>query len=210
MRIRLLPAAAIVVLVAAAPPAAASAGAGKRTCAAKGAKTVAQNRHARVFTTPGRGGDEVGRLYACLRRTGRRVRVDTATDDGYTTSSAYNAVRLTGRYVAWQHSDFDVSCKADCPPGYDPSSAHLRVHDLRTRRTRRVAGELGEGTALVLARTGAIAWIQPGSPVSVRAADATGARVLYAGDDIDGGSLTVRGTTVGWIAGGTPMSAELR
>jgi hypothetical protein len=211
MRLHAIAPAALILALVAALPATAPAATKERSCAAKGSKTVAKNRLARVYTRPGRRGtDQVGRLYGCLRSTGRPLRLDTALDDEYVTAQAYNAVKLNGRFVAWQRSSYDASCKADCPPGYETTKVSLRVANLRTRRKRAVEGNLGEGTALVVTRTGAIAWIQPGSPVSVRAADADGSRVLYAGDDIDGASLSLRGSTVGWIAGGTPMSAELR
>lgn len=214
MRIRLLIAAAA--LAALAAPSAASAdavgaAAKKRTCVAKGSKTVAKNRYARVFTVPGRADrDEVARLYGCMHSVNRRVRLDTATDDGYVSSQSFNAAKLNGKFVAWQHTSADISCKADCPPGYSGVYAELRVANLRTKRVRSFVGSLGEGDALVVTRRGAIAWIEPGFPVSVRAADSGGERVLYAGDDIDGGSLELRGSTVTWVAGGAARSATLR
>ena len=211
MRIRSLTAAVLLLALAAAIPSSSSAATKKRSCGAKASKTVAKNRYARVFTKSGNASqDEVRRLYGCLYSNGRRVRLDTATDDEYVTAQTFNAVKLNGRFVAWQHSEYDGSCKDACPPGYDQTPVELRVHNLRTRKTKRRDGNLGEGRALVVTRKGAIAWIEPGTPVRVRAHDADGPRDLYAGDDIDGGSLALRGSTVGWIAGGNPMSAELR
>lgn len=217
MRIRLLlPAAAVVALVAAPAPASADPALGAaatKRCSAKGSKTVVKNRFARVFTKSPNPDtatdDEVQRLYGCLYSNGRRWRLDTARDDELYSSASYNAIKLTGRFVAWQHSEYDGSCKDQCPPGYNPSKTHLRVANLRKRRIKRVDGNLGEGTALVVTSTGAIAWIQPGSPVSVRKADADGTDVLYEGDDIDGGSLTRSDRTVAWVAGGRAMSATL-
>lgn len=197
-------------LLAALPASAAAGTTKKKRCTAKQAKTVAKNRYARVFTTPGRKGDEVQRLYGCLYRANRRVLLERATDDEYVSSTSFNAVKLNRNRVAWQYTAIDISCKADCPPGYTGESSALKVANLRTRRKRAVDGTLGEGTALVVTRTGAISWIQPGSPVSVRASDADGQRVLYAGDDIDGGSLSLSESTVAWRAGGQVMSAELR
>lgn len=211
MRIRLLLAAALTLALAAALPTASSAATKKRSCSAKGAETVAKNRYVRVYTLAGRRGtDEIARLYACLRKTNRRVRLDTASDDGYVSAQTFDTVRLNGRFVAWQHSEYDGSCKDQCPPGYDQTPVELRVANVRTRKVKRVDGSLGEGDALVVTRRGAIAWIEPGDPVSVRAVDADGRRVLDEGDDIDGGSLRLSGSTVSWIAGGAPMSAVLR
>jgi hypothetical protein len=181
------------------------------SCSVKRSKTVVQNGFARVYTVAGRpGSDETERLYACLRSNNRKVRLDTSYDDDYVTAQAYNAVKLNGRHVAWQHRREDFSCKADCPPGYNPVSIDLRVVNVRTRKTRVVDGNLGQGTALVVTATGAIAWIQPGSPASVRASDANGTRVLYAGDDIDAASLSLSGDTVTWTAGDQARSAVLR
>jgi hypothetical protein len=211
MRLRLLLAAAFVLAFAAAIPSSSPAAAKKKpSCSVKQSKTVKKNRFVRVYTVAGRpGSDETERLYACLRSTGRKTKLDTQYDDEYVTLQHYNAVKLNGRHVAWQHRSEDFSCKADCPPGYNPVSIDLRVANVRTRKKRVVEGDLGQGTALVVTRTGAIAWIQPGTPVSVRASDADGTRVLYAGDDIDGSSLSLSGNTVAWIAGGQTRSAVL-
>ena len=176
-------------------------------CKARG-ETIAKNDTGRVYEREEEA--EVRTLWGCTWERNRPFVMDVAEGDGFVTSESYDNVILRGRFVAWTFVHEDISCKADCPPGYDPDSAELRVANLRTRRIRTVPGELGEGTALVVTRTGAIAWIQPGSPVSVRADDADGSRVLYAGDDIHGGSLSLSGSTVAWVAGGQPMSAVLR
>jgi hypothetical protein len=198
-----------VALLAALPASGAEAATKKKPCKAKNATTVAKNRYARVFEKPGRGADETGRLYGCVYKQNRRFLLDVASDDGYVLSESYTAVTLNRTRVAWEHESVDISCKADCPPGYDPESTDIRVVNLRTRKQKTYGGEVA-GDALVVTRTGAIAWFQPGSPTSVRAVDADGARTLYAGDDIDGGSLSLRGSTVAWMAGGERMTATLR
>jgi hypothetical protein len=43
-------------------------------------------------------------------------------------------VKLDGRIVTWRHVSTDISCKADCPPGYDGSSERDMRADLRTRK----------------------------------------------------------------------------
>src|SRR3954452_5675676 len=126
------------VLILALPLAAAPAespAASKRTCVMKGSKTVVQNRYARVFTRPSRGGDEVERLYGCLHSVNRRVWLDTSSDDGYVTSEEFADVTLKGRrFVTWRHVSTDLSCKSYSPRGYQPTTQTTRTADLRTRR----------------------------------------------------------------------------
>ena len=123
----------VVGLLALAPAGSAHAATPKK-CAMKGTKTVAKNRYARVFTRPSRGGDEIERLYGCLYSANRRVWLDTSSDDGYVTSEEFGDVTLKGRFVTWRHVSTDISCKADCPPGYDGTTERSLRADLRTRK----------------------------------------------------------------------------
>ena len=86
------------------------------SCAKKGSKTVRASRDARLFTVFTR--DAVDHLYGCLRSVGRPVELAKATDD-IDAETAFDDVRLSGRYAAWRETSTDVSCKAACPPGYD-------------------------------------------------------------------------------------------
>jgi hypothetical protein len=133
MRSRAVLTVAAVTVVAVVPAGSAHAATEKR-CAMKGTKTVAKNRYARVFTRPSRGGDEVERLYGCLYSVNRRVWLDTSSDDEYVTSEEFSDVVLDGRIVSWKHTSTDISCKADCPPGYDGTTETMRRADLRTRK----------------------------------------------------------------------------
>lgn len=131
MRFRVvLTAAAVLALV---PTGSAQAASSKR-CAMKGTETVAKNRYARIFTRPARGADEVERLYGCLYSVNRRVWLDTSSDDGYVTSEEFSDIKLDGRFVTWRHVSTDISCKADCPPGYDGTSESTMRADLRSRK----------------------------------------------------------------------------
>jgi hypothetical protein len=130
MRLVLL--ATAVALLALASAGSAEAATGK--CAMKGTKTVAKNKYARVFTRPARGGDEIERLYGCLYSVNRRVWLDTSSDDEYVTSEEFTDVKLKGRFVTWRHVATDISCKADCPPGYDATTETSLRADLRTRK----------------------------------------------------------------------------
>lgn len=160
----------------------------------------------RVYSVSNRdGGDN---LYGCLRSNNRRQLLARTADDGYVTSSSFDQVKIAGRFVAWEITDTDISCKADCPPDYDPDTTSLYVRDLRRRQTQYVPGEV-DGK-LVLTRGGALAWTQngDGGAVSVMGYDAAGQRELDSGA-IGTSSLSVRGNTVSWTKDGERVSAEL-
>jgi hypothetical protein len=138
MRIRLLLSALVVLALV--PAGAADAASKPGKCSFKGSTTVAKNRYARVFTRPSHGGDEIERLYGCLYSANRRVWLDTSSDDGYVASQEFTDVVLDGRFVTWRHTSTDVSCKADCPPDYNPTSEQNMKADLRTRKVSTVPG----------------------------------------------------------------------
>ena len=202
MRLRAVLAAAVVVL-AVAPAPSAGAATPKKRCTAAGAKTVVKNRVARVFSAPyGEGEFTTARLFGCLYSNGRRVLLDQAEDDEYVSSEEFRKVRLNGRFAAWEHESFDISCKADCPPGYQASTTTVHARDLRARRNRSFDGSVS-GQSLVVGARGTPAWLQAaGDRVEVRAG----------GDVLDSGaidSLRLRGTTLSWRNAGLAKSAEL-
>ena len=148
---------ALVVPIAVVPPAAAAKK--KPTCTAKGAKTVAKNRSARVFTV--RGGpdpDTRRRLFGCLNSTGRRVLLSIDFDDGLGLAYNFSQVKLNGRFTAWQFDQFDDTCKADCPPGYNPLHQTINIADLKTRQKKKFTGGAKEGS-LAITRGGTATWL---------------------------------------------------
>lgn len=156
-------------------------------------------------------GDPEGRrLYGCLRSVGRPVAFADAFDDDYALTSMWGDVRLAGRFAAWSQVDTDISCKADCPPDYEPTRHRIGIADLRRRSIRRFSGVV-TGRGLVLTRTGAVAWTEPaaGAPVAIRASDRDGLRTLDSGA-IAPASRTLDGSTVSWSKGGARSSATLR
>jgi hypothetical protein len=118
------------------PAGSAQAAPSKGKCSFKGSETVAKNRYARVFTRVSPNVDEDERLYGCLYSVNRRVLLDTSSDDQYVTSEEFADVKLKGRFVTWRHVSTDISCKADCPAGYDGTSERTLVANLKTRRIR--------------------------------------------------------------------------
>src|SRR5207247_211385 len=81
--------------------------------------------------------------------------------------------------AAFEFTATDISCKADCPPGYDPTTVTLHIRDLRKRKTAHVAGEVAPKGRLVLTTGGAIAWSQnTPTDVEIDAFDAAGRRQL--------------------------------
>lgn len=176
-----------------------------KPCARAHSKTLVSNAHVRVFTVAGSQGR---RLYGCLRSNGRQMLLTADYDDGYVLSGSFSHVRVAGRFVAWQFAATDISCKADCPPGYQPTTYALRVRDLRRSKTVPVSGHVASQT-LVLTTGGALAWAEGAAPsVSVRAFDAAGSRTLDQGD-IDPASVHRSGQSVEWTSGGQLRSAAL-
>ena len=204
----LLCAAALAAGLIAVPPAPAE---GRSKCRAAGSKTVAANRLVRVFQRPRRD-DETTRLYGCLKRTGRRAFLDASFDDEYVSSSFYANVRLRGYVVGWYHESFDVSCKGDCPPGYQPTRRRLLVRDLRRRSGRSIPVDAPPAAgAFLVSSFGAVAWARwlEHNQVEIRAHDAGGERVLDSGS-IHPESLALVGATVSWSKDGVRRSAQLR
>jgi hypothetical protein len=176
-------------------------------CAKKGSKTVVSTHSVRVYSVANR--DDGRNLYGCLRSNDRRQLLTRSFDDGYVTSAGYGHVRVAGRFVAWDESYTDDSCKADCPPDYEVTTYTVSVRDLKRRKTQAVDGKV-DGR-LVVTAGGAIAWTQnDGSEVVVDAYDGGGARELDRGAEVGLRSLRLKGSTVSWTNGGESRSAELK
>lgn len=166
------------------------------------------NRQARVFWLPSRPESlDQTVMYGCLRSNGRAIRLQGAYDSGEDGRS-YTHVKLAGRFVAWDDGRYDITCKADCPPGYVPNHDAIAVRDLRRHHTRFVQLTSGAG-AVAVNHSGGVAWVQgSGNAMTVHARDSSGERTLDRGR-IDDTSLKVRGGTVRWLNAGQPRSAPL-
>lgn len=180
----------------------------KPTCKWARSKTVRQNDIVRVYEV--RKG-EYTTLYGCRKSTGKHMKLDVLFDDGYVLFGSYSKVRLNRWHVAWFSTFTDISCKAACPPGYDSTKSSIHAADVRTRRSRSIAGT-PVGKALVVSRTGGVAWASqagPGAPIEIRASDAAGERVVDSGN-IDAASLAIEWTIVSWKRDGIEQFARLR
>lgn len=179
------------------------------SCSQAGSKTVVKNRLVRVYTLKR---SDVTGLYSCRRSTGRRARLATAFDDGLVTSATFNSVRLKGHYVAWATSATDVSCKASCPPGYQPTMEFIRVYNVRSRGRRTVDG-YPLSRALVLSERGGVAWASRDGdtgPVEIRASARSGDNRVLDRGSIDPGSLAIEITIISWTRDGLERFARLR
>jgi hypothetical protein len=73
----------------------------------------------------------------------------------------------------------------------------------------------GSTTIIVVKTDGAVAWIAEkpgvgkGTEYQVHAVDKMGSRLLASGEDVDGSSLALAGSTLYWTQGGKPFSAPL-
>lgn len=172
----------------------AAADAKRRPPCSKGGKTVDVNRAVRVF-------EKGPRLIACTKADRRRDVLARSRDDGYVTSSDYADVVLAGSFVAWSQTTTDVSCKAMCPPGYEPTRTSVTVRDIATDDERSAFVEpIAE---LVLTSTGSAAWIESGE---VRALQDAGVSTLDAGDV---SALEASRTRVSWLNAGELRFATL-
>ncbi|MEA2445299.1 MAG: hypothetical protein QOJ12_2591 [Thermoleophilales bacterium] len=183
----------------------------KSTCSATGSKTVASNSSARVYTVKSGRADYGDVLLGCLRSNGKRFRLAENYDDGLYVTSSFSKVRLNGRFVGWQVDNSDVSCKADCPPGYQTATSALALVDLSSRR-RRTIDAAAVGNALVVSRTGGLAWVGQGQGALVVYTAPAGSREYTPADsgDIDPSSLSLRGSVLSWRNAGVAKTATLR
>jgi hypothetical protein len=170
----------------------------------KRATVVAKNKTATVYTVPNGLGDK--NLYGCLRSNGHRTKIAEGSDDGIEAYSKFDQIRLNGRFVAWQWNDYDISCKAACPEGYDPNTFSLERFDLKRGRPYQVTGEATAGALVVSGRFGRIAWVQKnGDAFEVH----VNKRVVDSGA-IDPASFKLAGSTLSWTNAGAPKTTTLR
>jgi hypothetical protein len=119
-------------------------------------------------------------------------------------------LRLVGHIVGSVQHSTDDTCKDQCPPGYQPTSAVVQVNDLR-RHFRRIAPLDGNLLShdLLLARSGRAAWLE-GSPGNARLQKlgAAGEQLIDQGN-IDQASVKLSGSTLSWTKDGQPHSTRL-
>jgi len=191
-------------------PVAQAAGTGSR-CAKAKSKTIAQNRYVRVYRVTGA---SATKLYACRRASGRRVALDEDSGDE-TLGSGFSNVRLAGNYVAWKSATTeDPGCKAACPPGTGSgTSITVEIYDTRRGRQRTVFSAEPLGGALVLSRSGAIAWAAQDSssgPIEIRVSVRKDDDRTIATGNIDPKSLAIELTIISWKCDGVEYFARLR
>jgi hypothetical protein len=156
------------------------------SCHLPAGRTVATGRIAKLIAIPTPSGSA---LYACIRRSGRKVYLD----DGYSDP------RVAGRWVAWQRAP-------------RPGKWRIAVHDLRTGKERLVDGHVA-ARSLLLTLRGTIVWAQqqdsaPDTPLFAN--DVVSGGRLLDGGAVDPTSLSLAGRRVSWVSGGEPRSAVVR
>jgi hypothetical protein len=104
-----------------------------KPCARKGSHTVKSTKRVRVYDVKNKDGGK--NLYGCLRSDNRRQRLAHGYDDNFTSSGTYSHVKVKGVVVSWIFTSTDESCKADCPPGYEPTTSAAYQRDLKKRKT---------------------------------------------------------------------------
>jgi hypothetical protein len=170
---------------------------------------VAKNRMAVVFTVDRSSGDAQQTLFGCMRSKGVRLRLVDSFDADFVSSVLFGQVVLNGRFVAWQWTSTDISCKADCPPDYEPTTYQIERGDLKTRKSLKWDGGFADGNSLRLSDKGNTAWVQPSATGhDVHTGMLAGNTVIDSGD-IDPASLRLTGTNLSWTNAGTGRSAQL-
>jgi hypothetical protein len=170
-----------VLLAAMAAPAAAA-----PSCRVPGGRTVATGRVTKLIAVPTPDGSA---LFACIRRSGRKVALDESFHDA----------RVAGRWVAWQRAGAEGKWR-------------IAVHDLRTGKERLVNGHVA-AHSLGLTTRGSIVWAQSqddseDTPLYANEVD-TGGRLLDGGA-VDATSVDLAGRRVSWLSAGEPRAAILR
>ncbi len=186
----------------AAAPASATHSRGK--CKQRG-ETIAKNDTGRVYEREQEA--EVRVLWGCLWSRNRPFQIDVAESDDLTTSESFDDVLLRGSFVAWTFTHEDISCKADCPPGYDPTTEYVKTFDMRTRDADFDTSDAFPGT-LRLNADGSLGWLSAaaGGAYDVHAWDGTGKRVPDSGQIR---RLRLRGSRLSWINGDVVRSETL-
>ena len=156
------------------------------SCRVPAGRTVASGRVAKLIRIPTPQGTA---LYACIRRSGRKIPLD----DNATVP------RVAGRWAAWQRPEKSGQWR-------------IAVHDLRTGRERLVDGHVADNSLGLTAR-GTIVWAQdqdasPRTPLYVN--DTLAGGRLLDGGDVDAGSVRLSGRRVTWLSGGDLRSATVR
>ncbi|MEA2424855.1 MAG: hypothetical protein QOH13_1265 [Thermoleophilaceae bacterium] len=156
------------------------------SCHIPGGHTVATGSVAKLISIPAPGNSP---LYACIRRSGRKVLLD----------DSYTDARLAGRWVAWERAG---------RPGHE----RIAVHDLRTGKERLVDGHVAAHSLLLTAR-GTIVWAQrkddaPDTPVFSN--DVVAGGQLLDDGAVDPASLRLAGRRASWLSGGKRRSAVVR
>ncbi len=191
--------AAVLLGAAAATALAAGTAQARNHCARSGTQTLRSTPLLRVYVDP-----DLAAAYVCLRASGRRTLL--YDDDGLYSSGAVAAV--AGRFVAYAFDEIPA-CKDTCPPGVTGASG-TAVANAATGRVRQL--EAYVVAKVVLAASGAVAWLSPPSPgFGIRRLwiwTAAGRRLLDQGQ-IAPASLLRSGGRLRWTTGTAAHSVRM-
>jgi hypothetical protein len=199
-------------------------------CLAGRSHVIVANAKAQVYEGPsiGKRGESIPEspvYYGCVY--GRKKSYELGLPEGGTSGGSWRsyAYTLAGPIVAYAEAA-RIGYEEQNPKYIykvvvrDLLNGRL-LHNLPTGIPPRGANRegIGEVTALVVKRDGAVAWIvqvlenmaggRLRSNYEVRAVDKAGRRVLAISTEIGPHSLKLRGSTLHWTQGGKPMSATL-
>jgi hypothetical protein len=136
---------------------------GASACAVRGSTTNAANDDARVYTVTGSDGE--GTLFGCWNATGRSVTL-ARLFEGVDSSGEVSQLQLSGGFVAYVYTTTDLSCRADCPPGFQPTKSRLAAANLKAGTLRVLSTAAIDAGSLKLAGSTA-SWTEGGAAKSV-------------------------------------------
>jgi hypothetical protein len=204
---------AVIAIVLTSHHAGAASAAGPRSCAAAASRTVLQDGQARVYALgpgPSRGPEASGRLFGCLRRSGRTIGLGTL-------GGRERAVReaLSGHMVAIARQLMGVDTVSSTVEVVDLASGHT-LHQEAASGPVLAPESVVIVDALVLDDRGNLAWLSSQASIvrhsvryEVHRVNRFSAAQLDAGPSIAPGSLSRHGESVTWRHGAVRRAARL-
>jgi hypothetical protein len=156
------------------------------SCRIPGGRVVQSSSVAHLISVPTPAG---AALYACIRRSGRKVVLDDSYADAH----------LMGRWVTWQRAG-------------RPGHWRIVVHDLRTSKERLVDGHVAAHSLRLTAR-GTVVWAQSqdsSGATPLYANDTEGGGRLLDGGQVDAKSVRLAGRRVSWLSAGVRRATVVR
>lgn len=193
----------------------------RSSCVPKRSRTIAVDGGVRVYSRRV-GETEARRYYGCVGSRGRPLFLGPPPQNSNLDVFDVRRFRVADPMVAYELQRLEFS-HDEGPIDYEIVVRDLRrrqrvrrvdAADVQQRRREGIDRQRDGVTGLVVTPHGSVAWIIHNPHVEPRrfevyTADARGRAQVDAGDDIDGHSLSLKGTEVSWRRGGQTKRSTL-